>query len=80
MEAETEQFDQENRTDIDALPVVTVISEEKEQKQTDLIQFKTSLIAPVIYQTHTFQSDRAYLLSMADRTFELPDGSCRKFS
>ena len=79
-ETETEQSVKENCTDMDALPVVMVISEEKEQKETDLIQFKISLIAPVIYQSHTYQSDRAYLLSIACRTFVLPDGTHRGFN
>ena len=80
METETGQSVQDNCMDMDALPVVKVISEEKEQKETDLIQFKISLIAPVIYQTHTYQSDRAYLLSMSEHTFVLPDGNNRRFS
>ena len=61
-------------------PVVMIPSKEKEEMVTELVQFKISLISPVIYQTHTFRSDRAYLESVAGRSYDLPDGRNRKFS
>lgn len=61
-------------------PVVMIPSKEKEEKATELVQFKISLISPVIYETHTFRSDRAYLESVAARSYHLPDGRNRRFS
>ena len=60
--------------------VVMIPSKEKEEIATNLVQFKISLISPVIYQTHTFRSDRAYLETVAARAYDLPDGRNRKFS
>lgn len=61
-------------------PVVITENRAKEQRSTDLIQFKISLISPVIYHTHTYQSDRAYFISVAERSFTLPDGRIRRYS
>ncbi len=61
-------------------PTEIIPSKKKEETEADLLQYKISLISPVIYQTHTFRSDRAYLESVAVRTYELPDGRIRKFS
>ena len=60
-------------------PVVVAQSMEKEQKETELVQFKIALISPVIYQTHTYRSDREYLDTAASKTYDLPDGRKRKF-
>lgn len=64
----------------DPFPVLIIPSREKEETATELVQFKISLISPVIYQTHTFRSDRAYLESVAARAYVLPDGRNRRFS
>lgn len=71
---------EENDRREEQFPVVMIPSKEKEEKAAELVQFKISLISPVIYETHTFRSDRAYLESVAVRSFDLPDGRNRKFS
>ena len=70
----------EEKVQEDLLPVVITENRERDLKETEMVQFKISLIVPVIYHTHTFRSDRAYFISIADRTYELPDGRTRKFS
>lgn len=72
--------DRTDQIDADALPALLTMSEEKEKKEADLLQFKFALIAPVIYKTHTYKSNRAYLETIAGRILILPDGSNRKFS
>ncbi len=64
-------------------PVKTILprkTEKEEELEANLVQYKISLISPVIYQTHLFRSDRAYLESVASRAYELPNGRTRKFS
>ena len=73
-------MDEEKLQEESQFPVVVVPTEEREQKAIDLVQFKISLISPVIYHTHTYRSDRAYLETVADRCLDLPDGRKRKFS
>lgn len=73
-------MEEESVSKEDLLPVVVVPSKEKELKATELVQFKIALISPVVYQTHTYQSDRAYLESVSKRSYDLPDGRNRKFS
>ena len=73
-------MEEEKLLEAEQFPVVVIPSKEKEEMSTELVQFKISLISPVIYQTHTYRSDRAYLESVSDRFFDLPDGRKRKFS
>lgn len=61
-------------------PASVVSSMAKQEKEVDLIQFKISLISPVIYETHTYRSNRAYLETVAARSYDLPDGRKRRFS
>ena len=65
---------------IDSLAVINPGSEKKEEKDADILQFKISLISPVIYHTHTCRSDRAYLETVSCRTIQLPDGRYRQYS
>ena len=73
-------MDEEKIPNEEQFPVVMIPSKEKEEAATELIQFKIALISPVIYKTHTFRSDRAYLETVAVRVYDLPDGRKRKFS
>ena len=74
------QMDKEKLQEGAQFPVVVTPTEKKEQEEADLLQFKISLISPVIYQTHTYRSDRAYLEAVAIRCYNLPDGRKRKYS
>jgi len=74
------QMDEEKAPNEEQFPVVMIPSKKKEETATELVQFKISLISPVIYQTHTFRSDRAYLETVAARFYDLPDGRRRRFS
>ncbi len=73
-------MDEEKRQEQPQFPVVAMPTKEKEQKSAELVQFKISLISPVIYHTHTYRSDRAYLEAVSVRAYDLPDGRNRKFS
>jgi len=73
-------MDEEMIPNEEQFPVVITPSKEKEEAATELVQFKIALISPVIFQTHTFRSDRAYLETVAARAYDLPDGRKRKFS
>ena len=77
---ETTQTARNAQTVIDSLAVIDPVSEKKEEKDADLLQFKISLISPVIYHTHTYRSDRAYLETVSSRTLQLPDGRYRQYS
>ena len=68
------QTAQDAQSVIDSLAVINPVSEKKEEKDADILQFKISLISPVIYHTHTYRSDRAYLETVSCRTLQLPDG------
>ena len=73
-------MDEDKVPNDEQFPIAVIPSKETEEMVAELVQFKISLISPVIYHTHTFQSDRAYLETAADRTYDLPDGRNRKFS
>lgn len=72
--------DEKNAREMIQLPTVVKPSKEREEKSTDMVQFRISLISPVIYKVHTYRSDRAYLEAVASREYTLPDGKMRKFS
>ena len=74
------QMDEETKPEEMIFPVAVVPNQKKQEKEADLIQFKLSLISSVIYQTHTYQSDRAYLETVAARSYTLPDGRNRSYS
>ena len=61
-------------------PIVITENKERELRETEMVQFKISLLSPAIYHTHTYRSDREYFASVAERTYDLPDGRHRKFS
>ena len=73
-------MNEEKQQEEPIFPVAVIPTEEKEQKTADLVQFKLALISPVIFRTHTYRSDRAYLEAVAVRCYDLPDGRKRKFS
>ena len=52
----------------------------RREKEERLAQFKFHLIAPALFSSHGFESDKAYFRSIAGKEYCLPDGSFSHFS